>query len=151
MSRLITESGLKKLEDELDERTTTIRQKIADAIKEAKEQGDLSENAEYSAAKQQQTENESKIAELEAMIKSVKVVKHDRKSSMVQVGSKVTVKVANKEMIFEIVSTNEANPTFKKISNESPIGSALIGGKVGDEVNVEIPNGTVVYKIVAVE
>lgn len=150
MSRLITVSGLKKLEQELEERITTVRQKIANAIKEAKEQGDLSENAEYSAAKQQQAENETRIAELEIMIKNTQVVKYDKSKSIVQVGSKVTVKVANKEIVFEIVGTNEADPAMKKISNESPIGGALIGCKEGDKVEVKIPNGVMIYEILEI-
>lgn len=151
MSRLITESGLKKIEQELEERITKVRQEIANAIKEAKEQGDLSENAEYSEAKQQQTENEARIAELEMMIKSVKVVKHDKNKSSVQIGSKVTIKTGSQEIIFEIVGTNEADPSVKKISNESPIGSALIGKKVGDKVEISIPSGKMIYEILVIE
>lgn len=150
MSRLITESGLEKLKQELEEKSTVTRQSIANAIKEAKEQGDLSENAEYSAAKQQQAENEARIAELEMMIKNAEVVKHNKKDSSAQIGSKVTVKVSNKEMIFEIVGINESDPSVNKISNESPIGSALIGRKVGDKVEVIIPSGSMTYDVLAI-
>lgn len=150
MSRLITESGLEKLKEELEERSTTTRQEIANAIKEAKEQGDLSENAEYSTAKQQQAENEARIAELEMMIKNAEVVKRDEKDSSAQIGSKVTVKANGKEMIFEIVGINESDPSVNKISNESPIGGALIGKKVGDKVEINIPSGTITYEIAAI-
>ncbi|MCK4635807.1 MAG: transcription elongation factor GreA [Candidatus Moranbacteria bacterium] len=150
MSRLITESGLKKLKQELEEKSITVRQNIANAIKEAKEQGDLSENAEYSAAKQQQAENEVRIAELEMMIKNAEVVKHDKRDSSAQIGSKVTVKTNGKEMLFEIVGINESDPSTNKISNESPIGNALIGNEVGDRVEVSIPNGSMSYEIVAI-
>lgn len=150
MSRLITESGLEKLKQELEERSVTNRQNIANAIKEAKEQGDLSENAEYSTAKQQQAENEARIAELEMMIKNSEVVKHNKKDSSAQIGSKVTVKANCKEMIFEIVGINESDPSVNKISNESPIGSALIGKKAGDRFEVVIPNGFMTYEILDV-
>ena len=151
MSRLITESGLEKLKQELEERSTVTRQSIANAIKEAKEQGDLSENAEYSAAKQQQAENEARIAELEMMIKNAEVVKRDEKDSSAQIGSKVTVKTKEKEMIFEIVGINESDPSTNKISNESPIGSALIGNKTGDKIQVSVPNGSMTYEIIAID
>jgi len=150
MSRLVTKEGLEKLQNEFDERTTNTRQEIAQAIKEAKEQGDLSENAEYSAAKEQQTENETRIAELEVLIKDVQVVERDENDDSAQIGSKVAVKVEGQEQIFEIVGSNEADPAERKISNESPIGKALIGSVVGDSVPVETPSGIVKYEIVAV-
>ncbi|MEA3322633.1 MAG: transcription elongation factor GreA [Patescibacteria group bacterium] len=150
MSRLVTKEGLEKLKKEFDERTMLTRQDIAKSIKEAKEQGDLSENAEYSSAKERQTENETRIAELEAMIKDAKVVKKNKNDDSAQIGSKVGVKTKGKEYIFEIVGSNEANPTQQKISNESPIGKALIGSNAGDNVDVETPSGTVRYDIVSV-
>ncbi len=150
MSRLVTKEGLEKLTQEFDERTTMTRQEIAKSIKEAKEQGDLSENAEYSSAKERQTENETRIAELEAMIKDAKVVKKDKNDDSAQIGSRVNVKTNGKEYTFEIVGSNEANPAQQKISNESPIGKALIGSNAGDNVDVETPGGTVRYDIVSV-
>ncbi len=150
MSRLVTKEGLEKLQKEYDERTVAIRQEIANAIKEAKEQGDLSENAEYSAAKERQTENEARIAQLEAMIKESQVVERDADDASAQIGSKVTAKTNGQEYIFEIVGSNEANPAERKISNESPIGKALIGACEGDEVDVETPAGVVKYKVVSV-
>lgn len=151
MSRLVTKEGLEKLQQEFEERTTTIRQEIANAIKEAKEQGDLSENAEYSAAKERQTENEARIAQLEAMIKESKVVEHDKDDASAQIGSKVSVKTKGQEYVFEIVGSNEANPAERKISNESPIGQALIGACEGDNVEVETPGGVVKYEILSVK
>lgn len=147
MSRLITKEGLKKLIDELDERKGKIRQEIAQAIKEAKEQGDLSENAEYSEAKRQQGENESRIAELEMTIKDSEIAQHHNGSKDVQMGSKVKVKFDGSEMEFQIVGSNEADPGSFKISNESPMGKAFMGRNKGDKVEVDTPRGKVKYTI----
>ncbi len=151
MARIFTAEGLKKLEDELDERKTKIRQEIALAIKEAKEQGDLSENAEYSEAKRQQNENESRIAELEGMLKDSVVVAKHKSAGTVGIGSKLTVKVGHKEMQFTIVGSNEVDPAQGKISNESPLGKEFIGKGKGDKVEVAAPAGTVKYEIVSVK
>lgn len=151
MTRFITEEGLKKIKEELENRKTTIRQNIANAIKEAKEQGDLSENAEYSEAKRQQAENEARIAELEFMLKEATVVTRDSKTDMVQMGSKVKAKWNGSEMEFTIVGSNEANPSEMKISNESPLGKGFLGKKRGDEIEVETPSGKVSYKIIEVK
>jgi len=151
MTKLVTEEGLKNLKDELTKRKTEIRQKIAKAIKEAKEQGDLSENAEYSEAKRQQAENETRIAKLESMVKNFKVVKKSKNSmGVVEIGSSVSVKFNSKEMIFHIVGSSEADPSSLKVSNESPIGRAFIGKKKGDVVKVETPGGVASYKILEV-
>lgn len=150
MARLITKEGLQKLEDELAHRTTTVRQEIAGAIKEAKEQGDLSENAEYSEAKSEQNENESRIAQLEVIIKDVEVVEKDASNSTVGIGSEVTVKVKGKEFVFKLVGSTEVNPEKQLISNESPIGNALMGQTVGDKVKVETPAGHMAYEITKV-
>ncbi len=151
MTRLVTSEGLKKLQDELEERTVTIRQEIANSIKEAKDQGDLSENAEYSAAKEQQAENEQRVLELEMLLKDVEIVQHDDADTSAQIGSKVTVKVKGKEMDFDIVGSNEADPAAHKISNESPIGKALMGSNPGDKVSVKTPAGEVKYEIIKVK
>lgn len=151
MARLITKEGLKKLKDELEERKTRVRQEIAAAIKEAKEQGDLSENAEYSEAKSQQSENETRIAELEMAIKNSQVVERDKSATGVQIGSSVTVKSGSKEMVFHIVGSNEADPASFKISNESPLGKAFMGKSKGDKAEVSTPKGTVSYSIVDVK
>ncbi|MFA5777546.1 MAG: transcription elongation factor GreA [Parcubacteria group bacterium] len=147
MSRLITKEGLKKLTGELDERKGKVRQEIAQAIKEAKEQGDLSENAEYSEAKRQQGENESRIAELEMVIKDSKVVEHDNSTKDVHMESKVKVKFNGSEMEFQIVGSNEADPGSFKISNESPMGKAFMEKKKGDRVEVDTPSGKIKYTI----
>lgn len=150
MTRFITEEGLKKLKDELESRKIQKRQEISNAIKDAKEQGDLSENAEYAEAKHQQNENEARIAELEMIIKEFQVVSHTQSNS-VQIGSKVKVKFNGTEMEFQIVGSKEANPTVMKISNESPMGRAFLEKMKGDEVNVETPKGKVKYKILDVK
>lgn len=147
MAKFITEQGLKKIIDELENRKVTIRQSIAAAIKEAKEQGDLSENAEYSEAKRQQAENEARIAELEFMLKESTVVKYDKNSGGAQMGSKVKVKFNGSEMEFQIVGSNEANPGEMKISNESPMGKAFMGHSKGDKIEVDTPGGKVKYEI----
>ena len=128
MSRIYTEEGLKKLETELEERKTATRIAIAQAIKEAKEQGDLSENAEYSEAKRQQDENENRIMELETLLRDAILADTNTKGSEIGMGSKLTVKLGNKELAFEIVGSNEVDP----------------GVEVGVEVGlVEVPAGDV--------
>jgi transcription elongation factor GreA len=151
MARLITREGLKKIQDELDDRRITKRQEIAKAIKEAKEQGDLSENAEYAEAKSQQNENESRIAELEMIVKNSEIVEKAETNGHVQIGSIVKVKLAKNEMDFHIVGSNEADPGAFKISNESPLGKAFMGKKKGEKVEVSAPSGTMNYEIVDVK
>ena len=142
MARIYTEEGLKKLQSELEERKGKIRHAIAEAIKEAKEQGDLSENAEYSEAKHQQNENESRVVELEALLKDAVLAepKH-HKGSGVSMGSKLSVKLGSRELAFEIVGSNEADPAHGKISNESPLGKEFMGKKKGDKIEIVIPAG----------
>jgi len=151
MVRFITKEGLKKLKDELEDRKTRLRQEIAQAIKEAKEQGDLSENAEYAEAKSQQNENESRIAELEMVIKNSEVVEKDASASGVQLGSVVKVKFNGSEMEFTIVGSNEADPANFKISNESPLGKGFMGRAKGDKVDVNTPKGIITYTILDVK
>jgi len=150
MGRLITKKGLKKIKEELNDRKTRVRKEIAEAIKEAKEQGDLSENAEYSEAKRQQNENESRIARLEEMIKNSQVVKRDKSANSVQLDSTIKVKSGRNKMEFHIVGSSEADPINFKISNESPLGKAFIGKSKGDKVEVETPRGKVKYEILEV-
>ena len=150
-TKFVTEEGLKKIKEELEHRKIAIRQSIANAIKEAKEQGDLSENAEYSEAKRQQAENEARVAELEFMLKEAKVVTYDKNLGLVQMGSRVGVKFNGSEMEFQIVGSNEANPSEMKISNESPMGKAFMGKNKGDKVSVETPAGKMEYKILEVK
>jgi transcription elongation factor GreA len=149
--KLVTKEGLRKLEEELKDRQIRVRQEIAGAIKEAKEQGDLSENAEYSEAKRQQAENESKIAMLESIIKNSQIVDDSASTDgFVKIGSSVGVRFNTKEVTFHIVGASEADPSNFKISNESPIGKALIGKKEGDVAKVETPSGTMKYTILSV-
>lgn len=151
MTKIFTAQGLKKLTDELEDRKTRLRQEIAQSIKEAKEQGDLSENAEYSEAKRQQNENESRVGELEAILKnSVVAQTHKGGSSTVEIGSRVKVKIQGKEMEFEIVGSNEVDPSAGKISHESPLGGEFMGKKKGDKVEVIAPVGKIKYEIVSV-
>lgn len=151
MVRFITKEGLKKLNDELEDRKTRLRQEISQAIKEAKEQGDLSENAEYAEAKSQQNENESRIGELEMIIKNSQVVEKDNSQKGAQMGSMVKVKFNGSEMMFTIVGSNEADPVNFKISNESPLGKAFMGRSGGDTVNVTTPKGVIAYQILEVK
>jgi transcription elongation factor GreA len=151
MVRFITKDGLKKLNEELEDRKTRLRQEIAQAIKEAKEQGDLSENAEYAEAKTQQNENESRIGELEMILKNSQVVEKDATQQGAQMGSKVKVKFNGSEIEFEIVGSNEADPANFKISNESPLGKAFWGRSGGDDVEVSTPKGVIKYKILEVK
>jgi transcription elongation factor GreA len=151
MPKIFTKEGLKKLHTELEERKTKMRQTIADAIKEAKEQGDLSENAEYSDAKHQQNENETRIAELEGVLKDSVVAAKQKSSSSVGMGSQLMVKMNDNEMHFEIVGSNEVDPAQGKISNESPLGKEFIGKSKGDKVEVVTPAGIVKYEIVSIE
>lgn len=151
MTKILTKDGLKKLQEELEERRVTIRQRISLAIKEAKEQGDLSENAEYSEAKREQAENETRIAELEASLKEVVVARHNHKSSGVQIGSTVRTLLRGKEMAFTIVGSNEVDPSAGKISHESPLGKSFLNKEKGARISVETPAGTVEYEILSVE
>lgn len=151
MVRFITKEGLQKLNDEFSDRKNRLRQEIAQAIKEAKEQGDLSENAEYAEAKTQQNENESRIAELEMIIKNSQVVEKDNSQKGAQIGSVVKVKFNKNEMEFTIVGSNEADPANFKISNESPLGKAFMGHVAGDAIKVSTPKGVIEYKIISVK
>lgn len=152
MGKLITKEGLKKIEEEIEYRKNALRQEIAQAIKDAKEQGDLSENAEYTEAKLQQNENETRIAELEMILKDSEVVSPSKKlSGTVQIGSVVKVKFNGSEVDFYIVGSNEADPAKFKISNESPLGKSFMGKKKDDEVQVETPGGKMKYKILEVK
>lgn len=147
---LLTYEGLKKLEDELQDLKAVKRKEIAQKIKEAREQGDLSENAEYDAAKDEQRDIEARIEELEGILKNAEVVVEDEVDlDKINVGC--TIKVFDvtfdEEMEFKIVGSTEANSLEGKISNESPVGQALMGRKAGDIVDVETQAGTIQYKV----
>lgn len=151
MAKILTKDGLKKLRDELEERRTVVRQRIALLIKEAKEQGDLSENAEYSEAKHEQGENESRIAELEASLKEAVVARHNSRASGVQIGSTVKALLRGREMSFTIVGSNEVDPSAGKISHESPLGKAFLNKEKGARVSIDTPAGSMEYEILGVE
>lgn len=148
---LLTREGLKRYEDELHELKVVKRKEVAQKIKEAREQGDLSENAEYDAAKDEQRDIEARIEELEKILKNVEVVDMDEDHNLEQVGFGLVVKVKDNEfddeMEFKIVGATEANSLKGKISNESPLGKALLGAKKGDVVTVEAPAGVIEYTI----
>ncbi|MBQ1846467.1 MAG: transcription elongation factor GreA [Clostridia bacterium] len=150
----VTEEGLKKLQDELNYLKTIKKQEIKDAIKTAKEFGDLSENSEYEAARTEQAQVEGRIAELEEMLKHVKLVSEDDIArDRVNVGVKVTVRNLSTDSVTEysLVGSTEADPFANRISDTSPIGKAIIGAKVGDKVTVRLPRGETVILIEKIE
>ena len=152
-NNFLTKEGYQKLQDELDYLRTAKRQEVANRLHEAMEGGELIENAEYEAAKNEQAFVEGRIQELEMLLASAKIIEDNgkKKSDIVQLGSKVTIKEGNFEAeTFTIVGAAEANPREGKISNESPIGKAILTRKVGDTVKVETPGGTYNVKILKV-
>ena len=151
---LLTYAGLQKLEDELHDLKVNRRKEVAGKIKEAREQGYLSENAEYDAAKDEQRDIETRIEEIEKILKNAEVVVEDEVDvNKINVGC--TVKVYDEEfeeeLEFKIVGSSEANSLQGKISNESPVGKALIGRSIGDVVEVETQAGVISYKVLAIE
>ena len=151
---ILTDDGLKKLEAELDELKTVRRKEIADKIKVALSFGDLSENSEYDEAKNEQGKVENRIAELEAMLKNAKVIdEEDLSTDTVSIGCKVRLldMEYNDELEYQLVGSAEADPKVGRISDESPIGSALLGHKSGDTVTVEAPAGEVLFKILSID
>ena len=150
---VLTYSGLKKLEDELTRLKVEERKRIAEKIKEAREQGDLSENAEYDAAKDEQRDIEARIDEIEKILKNAEVVtEEDYESGVIGIGSHVKLrdKEFNEDVEYTIVGSTEANSRKNLISNESPIGKALIGAKRNQVVTVETPAGSIKYKILSI-
>ncbi len=151
---ILTYEGLKNLEQELEDLKLVRRKEVAQKIKEAREQGDLSENAEYDAAKDEQRDIEARIEEVEKILKNAEVVDEDEVDlGKISVGCKVKVKDLefDDELEFRLVGSTEANSLENKISNESPVGQALIGGKVGDVVEVETPAGVMKYEILDIQ
>ena len=160
---ILTYAGLKKLEDELHDLKVNKRREIAGKIKEAREQGDLSENAEYDAAKDEQRDIEARIEEIEKILKNAEVVVEDEvDSDKINIGCKVDVLDLedDEEIEFQIVGSTEANSLEGKISNESPVGKALLGKQVGkaligahkdDIVDVETPAGIMQYKVLSIQ
>lgn len=151
---ILTYSGLKKLETELEELKVVKRKEIADKIKEAREQGDLSENAEYDAAKEEQGHIEKRIEEIEKILKNAEVVDEDEIDlERISIGCKVKVYdfEFDEELDFYLVGSTEADSLNGKISNESPLGKTMIGARIGDVIQVELPSGTAEYKILDIQ
>jgi transcription elongation factor GreA len=148
---IISQDGYDKLTIELENLTKVKRREIAGRIQRAKDMGDLSENAEYSEAKDAQAFNEGRILELKSMVKVLTVVDTKSNDGTIGMGSSIVVSIGGKERKFTIVSFNEADPIEGKISNESPIGQALAGKKKGDSATVTTPRGDKEYKIIDVK
>ena len=152
-TNFLTKKGFQKLQDELDHLRTTKRQEVAERLHEAMEGGELIENAEYEAAKNEQAFVEGRIQELEMLLATARVIEDNggAKTGNIQVGSKVTIKEQGFDAeTYVIVGAAEANPREGKISNESPIGKAILGHQAGEEVHVETPGGTYKVKIMKV-
>ena len=151
---ILTYEGLKKYESELEHLKVVKRQEVAQKIKEAREQGDLSENAEYDAAKDEQRDIEARIEELEKILKNAEVVDEDEVDlDKINIGCLIKILDVefNEELEYKIVGSTEANSLKGKISNESPVGKALMGHKVGDTVEVETQAGVIAYKVLEIQ
>jgi len=148
--QLITQEGFDQLKAELHNLKNVRRHEIAERIERAKELGDLSENAEYAEAKEEQAFNEGRIIDIEDPLKKLTVVTAGEGGGVIDLGSKATVSVNGTQKEFTLVSFNQVDPGQNKISNESPIGDALMGHTAGDEVSVNLPSGKVIYKILKV-
>ena len=151
---LLTYAGLKKLEEELHDLKVVKRKEVAGKIKEAREQGDLSENAEYDAAKDEQRDIEARIEEIEKILKNAEVVVEDEVDlDKISVGCKVRVHdfEFDEDIELKLVGSTEANSLEGKISNESPVGKALIGARVGDTIKVETQAGEIEYKVLEIQ
>lgn len=150
---VLTFEGLQKLEAELNDLKITKRREVAEKIKEARAQGDLSENAEYDAAKDQQGEIESRIAELEKMLRNAEVIdEDDAQEGKVSLGSRVQLHDLefDEDLEYIIVGSTEADPAEGRISNESPVGKALLGAQEGDTVKVDAPQGEMTFKVLKI-
>lgn len=151
MPYYFTKESLEKLKKELEHLKKEGRIEIAERLKKAKEYGDLSENSEYADAKEAQNKLENRIFELEEMIRNAVLIKKSPKKDIVSIGSTIEVKKGLKTSEYTIVGFQEAKPEANLISNESPLGKAFIGKKVGDVVEIETPSGKTKYKIVKIK
>ena len=150
--KYLTPEGLEKLKKELNILKTTRRKEISERIEEALKLGDLSENAEYQEAKDEQGLNEAKIRELEEIIKNAVLISSEKsKKKCVEVGCTIRVKYDGQEKEFTIVGPSEADPLKGFISNESPAGESFLGKKIGDKVSIEAPAGTIEYEILEIK
>lgn len=151
---LLTEKGYEKLEQELEKLTTVKRREVAKRIKVAREFGDISENSEYDDAKNEQAFVEGRIKEIKQLIDNAKVIKEDEVSDdKVNLGTTVRLHNLNEDeyVTYKLVGTAEADPLDFKISNESPIGKAILGKKVGSKVKVQVPKGKIKYEIISIK
>ena len=146
----LSRDGLERLRAELDEMVNVRRPEVAARIHDAKEHGDLTENAEYEDAKNEQAFVEGRIQTLEALIKNATIIDENHSNDHVQIGSTVGVKSADGEETFTIVGSTEARPAEGRISNESPVGRALLGKKKGEKVVVRVPTGDFTYTVVKI-
>lgn len=151
MDQYFSKEGLEKFKNELEERINVLRPEIAARIKEAKELGDISENAEYDAAKEAQATNEGRIEEIKNTLENAVIITSTNGSGVVIVGSSVKVESKNGIQTFVIVGAAESDPNAGFISNESPLGSAFLGHKKEDAVEVKTPRGVTEYKILEVK
>lgn len=150
----MTHEEYTRLSEELEYLKTTERTEVAEKIRVARGHGDLSENSEYDEAKSDQAKLEAEISEIEAIIANAKIMEDDNSTEVVHLGSIVTIKEATRgasELKFKITGFAQANPDEGSISDESPVGKALLGHKLGDKVTVEAPRGTTVYKITEID
>ena len=151
MPTYISAEGLEKLKEEIIKRRKVTRKEIAERISDAKELGDLSENFEYHDAKEQQAMNESRVNQLDAMIVDAVIVEQQSGGDIVELGSTFVVELDGNQKTLELVGSSEADPISGKISNESPLGINFIGRKIGDEVEVNVPSGIKIYKIIEIK
>lgn len=142
----MTKDGITKLENEL-EILNELKPKIVDRLKQARSQGDLSENADYDASRGELERTEVRVKEIEHILQNVEIITAPRSNGAVKLGSTVALKAAKVEATFKIVGSVEANPGDGKVSDESPIGTALLGKKVGEDVEIQLPSGLMVYKV----
>ena len=147
----LTKERLEEFKTELDELKNKRRNEVAQRLKQAKEYGDLSENSEYAEARDEQANVETRIFELEDLLKSAVVIEKTESTGMVQVGSVLTIKKGDKTSVYTIVGKYEAKPEEGKISDESPLGKAFLKHKVGDTIGVTTPTGVVSYEILKIE
>jgi len=148
----LTREGLKKLEEELEHLRTVRRAQVAERLHNAQEDGELIENAEYEDAKNEQAFVEGRILTLEAMLSNAVIIKDNGPEGIVALGSKITVKEnGGRPEVYMLVGAAEASPKEGRISNESPLGRALLGRRVGDEVKVNAPAGTLSFRVVAID
>jgi len=151
---VLTGEGLKNLEDELENLKVVRRKEVAAKIKEARGQGDLSENAEYDAAKEEQAEIEARIITIEKMLRNAEIIDEEEISTgKVNIGNKVKLydEEFEEEIEYTIVGSAEADPSLGKISNESPLGMSLLGHSIGDNVDVDAPDGVLKFKILDIQ